>query len=290
MDDIDRVQLPNDLLTTIDCPMDGQVMKSEHIAPEPQQHQHHIKQESLSPMHMSPQRNDMGSPVYKPLLSSDPLMASNFSPLPPLSSPSSSSMMSPGSMGQPQLSPGEIQRHIFPQQQQQHSPNHLVQPMDASNMVATNGNLILQSSGTNPSSSLQLNHMDINNQTMSGLPSIIYATTAATGNTNNTFILQTAPMTTTNTNGTANNIINHEKKVQIPVNPTQTNCGLKGTTTMPSSISTQQQFLKKIQTLPQILTVQNIGTVGGANTNALSAINNVTDKSTAGLQGAIKVV
>ncbi|XP_061394927.1 sterol regulatory element-binding protein 1 [Musca vetustissima] len=320
LDDIDQVQLPNELLANMDCPMmDSPNIKSELLTmdtsnqqqqqyrPQQQQHaQQHIKQENLSPLQMSPQHNhDMGaSPVYKPLLSSDPLMASNFSPLPPMSSPSM--LPSPGGLLQPQRSntpqgvtsttPMSNRHHQI--SQQQHSPNLLQQmQMDtttttSANMV-NNGNIILQQQqqinnpNTNTSATLQLatvaasgghHHLDLNNQTMNGLPpSIIYATSAAgtaTGtvvNGNNTFILQSAvpPPTTTNNN----NNLTHEKKVQIPLGSnSNTGAVLKGSI---ASQQQQQQFLKKIQTLPQILTVQSIGTVAAA------ANGNANDKSQA---------
>ncbi|XP_075164054.1 sterol regulatory element binding protein [Haematobia irritans] len=247
LDDIDQEQLNNDLLTTIDCPMDGQVMKSEHSTPE-----QHIKQESLSPMHMSPQHhhNEMGgSPSYKPLLSSDPLMASNFSPVANISSPSPSMI----SAGQKTATPMAMARHsqMSTPVPQQHSPN-LLQSMDSTPNLNNTGNLILQNNSVTAANSLQLGHMDMNNQ-ISALPSIIYATTAATvnANNNNTFILQTAPTTT---NSVSTNIT-HEKKVQIPHN---SNGGVK--ISPASNICTQQQqFVKKFQSMPQILTVQNIG-------------------------------
>uniref|UniRef100_A0A1I8NM66 BHLH domain-containing protein n=1 Tax=Stomoxys calcitrans TaxID=35570 RepID=A0A1I8NM66_STOCA len=274
LDDIDQVQLNNDLLTTIDCSMDGQSMKSEHMSPE-----QHIKQESHSPMHMSPQHNDMGSPSYKPLLSSDPLMASNFSPLPHMSSPSPS-MMSPSSLvqGSKTSPPTPVTMSRHPQlatAAQQHSTN-LLQNMDTTpNMTAATvaGNLVLHNNNTTPASNLQLGHMDMNNQ-VSGLTPIIYATTAAAtvNASNNTFILQSAPTTTGGNGVTAS--ITHEKKVQIPHN----NIGTSGGGMKGNNMGTQSQFLKKIQTLPQILTVQNIGNTP-----------NMAEKPTgAAMQGTLK--
>ncbi|XP_073835875.1 sterol regulatory element binding protein [Musca autumnalis] len=312
LDDIDQVQLPNELLANMDCTMDGQTMKSElltmdtqqqqrqqqqqHPQPQQQQHQHqHIKQENLSPLQMSPQHSDMGgcSPPYKPLLSSDPLMASNFSPLPPMSSPSSGMLPSPGSLMQPQKSTtphnspmaaaAVMNRHQM--SQQQHSPNLLQTMMDTSANINAGGNIMLQNNNATPTLQLATGHMDMNNQAMNGLPSIIYTTTGNV-NGNNTFILQTAAPSN---NITANNMT-HEKKVQTPLNNNNNNNGnatgavLKGTmpsTTASAALTSQQQFLKKIQTIPQILTVQSIGTVSAGNTNG-------ADKSATGMPATLK--
>ncbi|XP_058985053.1 sterol regulatory element-binding protein 1 [Musca domestica] len=321
LDDMDQVQLPNELLANIDCPMDGQSLKSELLtmdtaaSPQQQHHQqqlqhqqhHHIKQENLSPLHMSPQHSDMGgSPSYKPLLSSDPLMASNFSPLPPMASPSSSMLPSPQGLLQPQKTssphPHSSNNNNTPSmamnRHQQHSPNLLQQmQMDATTTnMATNGNLLLQNT-TNASSTLQLTaagHMDMNNQALNGLPSIIYAAATPSGTTasaasgtvngNNTFILQSA--TPTQSNAMSVNNMAHEKKVQIPLNTTNKGA-MPPSSTSSTSLASQQQFLKKIQTIPQILTVQSIGTVAAAapNTNGGNVGN---DKAQQGMQATLK--
>ncbi|XP_065362269.1 sterol regulatory element-binding protein 1 [Calliphora vicina] len=268
LDDID--QLPDDLLNTLDCPMDGSqgAVKSEHLAPEM-----HIKQESHTPMHLSPQRPAMQSPSYKPLMASDPLMASNFSPIPPMSSPSSSATMIPTAapLQQKPLTNAMVlnRQHLTQQQQQQqqqHS-NNTLQSMDTSSILNGTGNIILQSNNT-AAGPLQLSHLDINNQTialtqvtsapMSTIPSILYATTTnASGNSSNNsnaFILQAA--TPQNTSNLLNIGSTPEKKVQISTNPTN----------VAAATSTTQY--KKIQSMPQVLTVQSIGQVAANNNNA----------------------
>lgn len=255
LDDIDQVQLPDDLLlNSLDCPMDGSHgIKSEHMSPE-----QHIKQESLTPMHMSPQRSDAQSPAYKPLITSDPLMASNFSPIPPMSSPSPSLSSSSSPSAATMIPTAALLQHTINRQQlpQQHSPSSM-SSMENTAINAT-GNIILQANAS-VASPLQLGHLDVNNQTialtqatttMSTIPSILYATTAAGVNNNNAFILQTtAP-------NTINNVPNNEtpeKNVQKSANPQ-------------NSGTTKTQQYKKIQSMPHVLTVQSIGTVGTANT------------------------
>lgn len=263
LDDIDQVQIPDELLNGLDCTMDGSI-KSEHVPTEMP-----IKQESLTPMHMSPQRSDIQhSPAYKPLIASDPLMASNFSPIPPMTSPLSSATMIPTTASvQQKTLPLVLSRpqHITPQ----HTSNS-IHNFDTSNNNNGTGNIILQTNSA--SSPIQLNHLDLNNQAitltqvtsanMSTIPSILYATTTASNSNNNTFILQ-APQST-------NNLINNatpEKKVQTPTNNTNTGnvVATNGTT----------QY-KKIQSMPQVLTVQSIGKIGTTSNNG--SINATPDK------------
>lgn len=266
--------IPDDLLNTLDCPMDGTqpgVIKSEHIGPDMQ----HIKQESLTPMHLSPQRSDMQSPSYKPLIASDPLMASNFSPMPPMSSPSSTATMIPTAapLQQKPLTNAAMilnRQHLAQQQQQQLTASNL-QPMDTTGLGNGNGNLILQTnnvtSTTGGATPLQLSHLDINNQTialtqvssaaMSTIPSILYATTtnaaAANGGNNNAFILQAAAAAPQNSNNLIGSNTTPEKKVQISSN----NAAQVGSTTQ----------YKKIQSMPQVLTVQSLQQVAGTGNN-----------------------
>ena len=267
LDDIDQVQLPDDLLNGLDCPMDGSHrIKTEHTPTEMP-----IKQESLTPMHLSPQRSDVQqSPVYKPLIASDPLMASNFSPIPPMSSPPSSATMIPTAAPLQQKTMPLVlnrQQHMTPQ----HTSNSM-HVMDTSNLNNATGNIILQTNNT--SSPLQLSHLDLNNQAitltqvtsanMSTIPSILYATTTASNSNNNTFILQAA--TPQNSNNLMNNAT-PDKKVQASANnPNTGNVVATATTTQ----------YKKIQSMPQVLTVQSIGKMGTTSNNG--PINATPDK------------
>ncbi|XP_023301558.2 sterol regulatory element-binding protein 1 [Lucilia cuprina] len=253
LDDID--QLPDDLLNTLDCPMDGTqaAVKSEHVAPEM-----HIKTESLTPMHLSPQRPDMQSPSYKPLIASDPLMASNFSPIPPMSSPSSSATMIPTAAPLQQKSLAN--NMILNRQHLSQTPQQHIQAMDTGLLTAGAGNIILQNNNTAAAAPLQLSHLDINNQaialtqvtsaTMQTIPSILYATTAngSGANSNNAFILQTSAAAPQQTSNLLNNVTANDKKVQISSNSTNN----------VASATTSTQY-KKIQSMPQVLTVQSIG-------------------------------
>ncbi|KAI8118489.1 Sterol regulatory element-binding protein 2 [Lucilia cuprina] len=252
-DDID--QLPDDLLNTLDCPMDGTqaAVKSEHVAPEM-----HIKTESLTPMHLSPQRPDMQSPSYKPLIASDPLMASNFSPIPPMSSPSSSATMIPTAAPLQQKSLAN--NMILNRQHLSQTPQQHIQAMDTGLLTAGAGNIILQNNNAAAAAPLQLSHLDINNQaialtqvtsaTMQSIPSILYATTAngSGANSNNAFILQTSAAAPQQTSNLLNNVTANDKKVQISSNSTNN----------VASATTSTQY-KKIQSMPQVLTVQSIG-------------------------------
>ncbi|KNC34986.1 hypothetical protein FF38_12282 [Lucilia cuprina] len=253
LDDID--QLPDDLLNTLDCPMDGTqaAVKSEHVAPEM-----HIKTESLTPMHLSPQRPDMQSPSYKPLIASDPLMASNFSPIPPMSSPSSSATMIPTAAPLQQKSLAN--NMILNRQHLSQTPQQHIQAMDTGLLTAGAGNIILQNNNAAAAAPLQLSHLDINNQaialtqvtsaTMQSIPSILYATTAngSGANSNNAFILQTSAAAPQQTSNLLNNVTANDKKVQISSNSTNN----------VASATTSTQY-KKIQSMPQVLTVQSIG-------------------------------
>lgn len=252
LDDMDRVQLSDDLLGSIDCSLAGQSIKSEQMTLDQL-----VKQESSNNLHSC---HDMSSPSYKPLISSDPMMASNFSPLPPMASPIHATLMPSNLMThKPSATHNELNRHQSP-----HSPRP-PQQMDTS----SSGNIMLQCNSSK-STPIQINQLDM---TTSTLPSMLYGTTTSTAvssNINgNNFILQTAPNTlTTNQTPKKNSTINTSTVSNGSLNPTSTTA----TTAAPN----QKECTKNLKQMPQVLNVQGIGNV--MNTNTLHTSTHGKDK------------
>ncbi|GBP12672.1 hypothetical protein EVAR_73482_1 [Eumeta japonica] len=134
-DDID--QLPDDLLSSLDCPMDGVQgsIKREDLDSEMQ-----IKQESITPIYLSPERSEMQSPTYKPIITTDPLMGSSFNPVPHMSSASSTPTIIP-TAAPLQQKIMQINRQHMPQQQQILS--NTMQSMDTTDGINGMGNIII---------------------------------------------------------------------------------------------------------------------------------------------------
>ncbi|KAI9581405.1 sterol regulatory element-binding protein 1 isoform X1 [Glossina fuscipes] len=263
LDDMDKVQLSDDLLGSIDCSLAGQSIKSEHLTLEQL-----VKQESATTLYSS----SMPSAVYKPLISSDPMMASNFSPVPPVASPIHSTAL-PSNLMTHNLTTthSELNKH-----QPQYSPRPSKQ-MDAS----ISGNIMLQCNSPK-STPIQINQLAT---TTPVLPPILYGTSTSTaGPTNivgNNFILQTAPNTLT-TNQTLG------KDSQITVNTSTISNGslTPASTTTATTIPNQKECTKNLKPMPQILTAQGIGTVMNTNT-MLTSINGKNEKQASESQHTI---